>query len=100
MSLLRCCNFRARLFCARQFSASSTRLRKVKTYHEILGVPKDSTKEQIKEAFFEKSKQLHPDTNTGDVEQFQELKTAYEHCMSFTKQPFEMTYDEIQAKER
>lgn len=44
--------------------------------------------------------QIHPDTNTGDEEKFRELKTAYEYCLSFTKQPDEMTYNEIEAKER
>ncbi|XP_056020624.1 uncharacterized protein LOC125650889 [Ostrea edulis] len=100
MSVLQCFCSRARFVSVRQFSASFTRFKKVKTYHEILGVPRSSTKEQIKEAFFEKSKLIHPDTNTGDEEKFRELKTAYEYCLSFTKQPDEMTYNEIEAKER
>lgn len=35
-----------------------SRFKDIATCHEILGVKVDSTKEQIKEAFFEKSKQV------------------------------------------
>lgn len=38
-----------------------SRFKDIATCHEILGVKVDSTKEQIKEAFFEKSKQVQLD---------------------------------------
>uniref|UniRef100_A0A0N5BCZ4 J domain-containing protein n=1 Tax=Strongyloides papillosus TaxID=174720 RepID=A0A0N5BCZ4_STREA len=37
---------------------------KKKTHYEILGIPKTATDEEIKRAFFERSRELHPD---GDL---------------------------------
>nr|XP_022333768.1 dnaJ homolog subfamily C member 4-like [Crassostrea virginica] len=82
----------------RQFSISYTRFKDIADHHEILGVTKKSTKEEIKEAFFEKSKQLHPDTDTGDIEKFKELNTAYEQCLNYAKAPHEMTLKELQDR--
>ncbi|MBW3012957.1 molecular chaperone DnaJ [Candidatus Woesearchaeota archaeon] len=49
-----------------------------KDYYEILGVPKDSTKEDIKKAYKKLAKQYHPDVNKSpDAEQkFKEINEA------------------------
>nr|CAB3238862.1 dnaJ homolog subfamily C member 18-like [Phallusia mammillata] len=53
-----------------------------KNYYDVLGIRKESTLKEIKSAFYEKSKLLHPDTNVdaGDahIQAFIELKSAYE----------------------
>lgn len=95
MSFLRCfCRIRPVL--ARPFSVSSIRFKDIATCHEILGVKVDSTKEQIKEAFFEKSKQLHPDVDTGDLEKFKELNDAYTKCLNYVRAPNDMLMQEYQ----
>ena len=42
--------------------------------------------------------QLHPDTDTGDIEKFKELNTAYEQCLNYAKAPHEMTLKELQDR--
>ncbi len=49
-------------------------------YYEVLGVPKDSSQEDIKRAFIQKAKQSHPDHHPGDKtaeERFKEAQEAY-----------------------
>lgn len=104
MSFLRCF-YKIRPVLARPFSVSSkslSRFKDIATCHEILGVKVDSTKEQIKEAFFEKSKQLHPDVDTGDLEKFKELNDAYTKCLNYVRAPNDTLMQEYQdhAKEK
>ncbi len=49
-------------------------------YYEVLGVAKDASQSDIKQAFRQKAKQLHPDVNKAPdaEERFKELGTAYE----------------------
>jgi curved DNA-binding protein CbpA len=47
-------------------------------YYRILDVPYDATFSEIKEAFRKKVKDLHPDKEKGNVEQFKKVKEAYE----------------------
>jgi len=47
-------------------------------YYEILGVPRDATPEQIKEAFRRLAQKYHPDKPGGDAEKFKEINEAYQ----------------------
>ncbi|CAI2354118.1 unnamed protein product [Caenorhabditis sp. 36 PRJEB53466] len=63
-----------------------------KNYYEIIGVPPTATKQQIRDAFLAKTKQLHPDqsrktktdsrvgwaTGASETEQFMLVKEAYD----------------------
>ena len=49
--------------------------------YEVLGVPKGADQAEIKKAFRQKAKKLHPDANKGDpkaASRFAELNSAYE----------------------
>jgi len=50
----------------------------MKDYYEILGVPRDASQEQIKEAFRKLAQKYHPDKPTGDAEKFKEVNEAYQ----------------------
>lgn len=49
-------------------------------FYAILGVPRDSSQEEIKRAYFEAAQKLHPDKNTaaGETELFLGAQQAYE----------------------
>lgn len=49
-----------------------------KDYYEILGVPKGSSKEEIKKAFHKLAHKYHPDKNKGDDAKFKEVNEAYQ----------------------
>jgi len=48
-------------------------------YYEVLGIPKNSTPEQVKQAYKELAKKFHPDINkeAGAEEKFKEVLEAY-----------------------
>jgi molecular chaperone DnaJ len=48
-----------------------------KDYYEILGVPKDASKEDIKKAFRKLAHEHHPDKKTGNEAKFKEANEAY-----------------------
>lgn len=51
---------------------------KAASYYEILGVAKDATEAQIKEAYKKCAKEAHPDKNGGNNAKMQSVNEAYE----------------------
>jgi len=49
-------------------------------YYSVLGIFRDATQEEIKQAYFEAAQRLHPDRNTaaGETELFLDVQQAYE----------------------
>ncbi|GMS99709.1 hypothetical protein PENTCL1PPCAC_21884 [Pristionchus entomophagus] len=61
--------------------STSLRLKRERCYYEVLGVSRKCSQDEIKKAFYEKSKKLHPDLHNASTEStlaFVELKTAYD----------------------
>lgn len=48
-----------------------------KDYYEILSIPRNSSIEDIKTAYYTKAKTHHPDKNSGGSKKFQEITEAY-----------------------
>lgn len=51
------------------------------TWYQILGVNKMANTVQIKEAYFKKAKETHPDSG-GNTESFNKVRRAYEQAMA------------------
>jgi len=86
-SCLWCCKSGLRLL------SQSAAYRKAVNHYDLLGVKTDATLEEIKNAFFDKSKKLHPDSdpsNPGLHSQFVELNEAYR---VLSKEPSRKEYD-------
>lgn len=49
-----------------------------KDYYEILGVPKTSTQDEIKKAYYKLAHKYHPDKGEGDESKFKEINEAYQ----------------------
>jgi molecular chaperone DnaJ len=50
----------------------------MKDYYEILGVPRDASKEEIKKAYRRLAHKYHPDKQGGDEKKFKEINEAYQ----------------------
>ena len=67
--------------------------------YEILGVSRDASEKEIKEAFYKLAKKFHPDNNKSDkdaVKKFQEISSAYECLMS--NKGFKNSSGQVKAK--
>ena len=54
---------------------------KFRDYYEVLGIKRDATQDQIRQAFRKLARKLHPDVNPGDIaseEKFKEINEANE----------------------
>lgn len=49
-----------------------------KNYYDILGIPKNATKDEIKKAYRKLAHQHHPDKQGGDEAKFKEVNEAYQ----------------------
>ncbi|XP_023263072.1 dnaJ homolog subfamily C member 4 [Seriola lalandi dorsalis] len=86
-SCLWCCKSGLRLL------SQSSAHRKAVNYYDLLGVKSDATLEEIKKAFFDKSRKLHPDSDPSNPAlhgQFVELNKAYR---VLSKEPSRKEYD-------
>ncbi|XP_068571070.1 dnaJ homolog subfamily C member 4 [Cebidichthys violaceus] len=86
-SCLWCCKSGLRLL------SQSYAHRKAVSYYDLLGVKSDASLEEIKNAFFDKSKKLHPDSDPSNPalhSQFVELNEAYR---VLSKDPSRKEYD-------
>lgn len=46
-------------------------------YYETLGIPKDSSKDEVKKAFRKMAAKYHPDKKTGDEDKYKKVTEAY-----------------------
>lgn len=61
------------------YVSTSTPLKMSKDYYNILGVPKDASQKQIKNAYYKLAMKHHPDKNQGNLTQkYREIKEAYD----------------------
>ncbi|XP_076054039.1 dnaJ homolog subfamily C member 4-like isoform X2 [Oratosquilla oratoria] len=72
---------------------SQSRDAKKVNYYEVLGVEKDCCQTEIKKAFFELSKEFHPDKNLGDPEQHRRFIALNEAYSVLSKPQTRRLYD-------
>jgi len=65
-----------------------------KDYYKILGIEKNATKDQIKQAYRRLAQQFHPDKTGGDDKKFKEINEAYSVLSDDTKR---QQYDQFGA---
>ncbi|XP_062074409.1 chaperone protein dnaJ 1, mitochondrial [Humulus lupulus] len=86
-------SFRKRYFHASGFYCSPER-----DYYEILGVPQNASRDEIKKAFHALAKKYHPDANKNNPsakKKFQEIRDAYETLQDSEKRE---KYDWMRTK--
>lgn len=69
-----------------------TAINNIKDYYDVLGVSKTACAKDIKQAYYDKAKAYHPDSNNSDsgAKKFQEISEAYEILSDEAKK---RTYD-------
>lgn len=84
----------AKVLYKRGFRAESSRPKTANNEahaRHVLGVPHDATLEQIKEAYREKAKKVHPDNAYGSNEAFKQVSWAYTHLVQSHIAPTQRT---------
>lgn len=79
----------------RLFSAATGQRSGPRNYYELLGVHPGASTEEVKRAFFSKSKELHPDRDPGNPalhSRFVELSEAYR---VLSREPSRRSYDRL-----
>jgi molecular chaperone DnaJ len=73
-----------------------------KDYYSILGVPRDASEKQIKQAYRRLANQYHPDKKGGDEKKFKEINEAYQILSDPTKKgqydQFGATFEQSQTQ--
>uniref|UniRef100_A0A8D0GFB0 DnaJ heat shock protein family (Hsp40) member C4 n=1 Tax=Sphenodon punctatus TaxID=8508 RepID=A0A8D0GFB0_SPHPU len=95
----RCC-LQCRYATHQAFSTSFPKWSAVSDYYDLLGVKKEATMEEVKKAFFDKSKKLHPDSDPSNPSlhsQFVKLNEAYK---VLSKESSRQRYDSLRASSR
>ena len=62
-------------------------------YYSILGVKKNSTREEIKSSYYNLAKKYHPDLNDGNSEKYLKIQNAYNHIINDNFKDRELEYD-------
>ena len=50
----------------------------MKTFYDLLSIPQEATFQEIKQAYFDTLRIVHPDKGSTDFEAFGQLQKAYE----------------------
>ena len=67
-------------FASQQSKATPSENPPSKSHYEVLGIMPDATHTEVREAFFRKAKELHPDVNPAEDarERFEEVQNAFQ----------------------
>ncbi len=57
----------------------------VRDYYQILGIPRNASKDDIKKAYRNLAQKFHPDKSGGNEEKFKEINEAYHVLIDDTK---------------
>ncbi len=62
-------------------------------YYSILGVKKNSSREDIKSSYYKLAKKYHPDLNNGNSEKYLKIQNAYNQIMKDNVKEKDEEYD-------
>ena len=82
--------------CSR-FSKSEVPIDSAKNYYQILDIAKTAELPEIKRSFYEKAKQFHPDSASGNEEKFKLITEAYN---VLSNDEYRRKYDSMRPTEK